>query len=781
MKSKLVFNSVPNTWEEFLPLGNGRLGAMVKAGVSNEIYQLNEEGIWSGGPQNRMNPDTLKNIEKIRNLVKSGNVLEAQALGFQALSGTSFNERVYHPAGDFKIDFFDKENSGIECGFPLEHKTCENAKATYKSVLDLDDAFTEITYQNGKNVSFSRKSWISAADDALFIHVKAGEKGAINFAGYLDRGHWCDNIFAKDDCIFLEDAHGIPFCVGVGAVCKGGSVKTNGVFITGSDCDEVLIFIDIRAWKWDGKKVLSKKQYDKLILKNYWTGEVQNHLNQIKQKFKNNDFSACVNEIFENHLKEYHTYWKKSSIQIGDAKEIECLSNDIIKNATSDNVSLVNLYANFSKYLLISGSRFPGNLPTTLQGLWNCYMDPPWGCKYTVNINTQMNYWPVNISNLSECEVSLFNLLERAYENGCEVAKKMYGCKGYVVHHNLDYWGDSAPQDNWLPGTYWVLGAAWIATHIWEHFEYTQDSDLLAKYYYLIHEACRFFVDFLQPCDILAGDGKPYLVINPSVSPENSYVTKTGQVGAFCEGCQMDNMILRHLFESCLKAKTVLGNLCKNKKGKSYKDDDYADFEYVLNHLKMPELNSDGSLMEWNREVEEVEPGHRHVSHLYGLFPGHDISVEKTPEFAEAAKKTLEKRLSNGGGHTGWSQAWIINFRAQLQQGDDALDSIVKLFRHSTLPNLLDNHPPFQIDGNFGALAGIERLLVQSEFSADEKVVVKLLPALPSEKAWQNGKVCGLCVKGGYSINFSWENGKVVEYELINNGNGIDKDKIIIS
>ena len=349
MKSKLVFNSVPNTWEEFLPLGNGRLGAMVKAGVSNEIYQLNEEGIWSGGPQNRMNPDTLRNIEKIRNLVKSGNVLEAQALGFQSLSGTSFNERVYQTAGEFKIDFFDKENAGIECGFPLEHKTCENAKATYKSVLDLDDAFTEITYQNDKNVSFSRKSWISATDDALFIHVKASEKGAINFAGYLDRGHWCDNIFAKDDCIFLEDAHGIPFCVGVGAVCKGGSVKTNGVFITGSDCDEVLIFIDIRAWKWDGKKVLSKKQYDKLILKNYWTGEVQNHLKQIKQKFENNDFSACVNEIFENHLKEYHTYWKKSSIQIGDAKEIECLSNDIIKNATSDNVSLVNLYANFSQ------------------------------------------------------------------------------------------------------------------------------------------------------------------------------------------------------------------------------------------------------------------------------------------------------------------------------------------------------------------------------------------------------------------------------------------------
>ena len=296
----------------------------------------------------------------------------------------------------------------------------------------------------------------------------------------------------------------------------------------------------------------------------------------------------------------------------------------------------------------------------------------------------------------------------------------------------------------------------------------------------MIHEACKFFVDFLQPCDILSDDGNPYLVINPSLSPENSYVTKTGQVGAFCEGCQMDNMILRHLFESCLKAKNVLNKSCKKKKGKQYKEEDFKAFEYVLNHLKKPALNSDGSLMEWNREVEEVEPGHRHISHLYGLFPGHDITVENTLEFAEAAKKTLEKRLSGGGGHTGWSQAWIINFRAQLEQGDKALDSIVKLFNHSTLPNLLDNHPPFQIDGNFGALAGIERMLIQSDFSKDGTVYVKLLPALPSEKAWQKGFVKGLRIKGGYLIDFSWENGKVLEYTLHQTEKSIEKSKIKI-
>ena len=203
---------------------------------------------------------------------------------------------------------------------------------------------------------------------------------------------------------------------------------------------------------------------------------------------------------------------------------------------------------------MISGSRKPGILPLTLQGLWNCYMDPPWGSKYTININTQMNYWPVNMTNLFECELPLFNLLERSYENGKKVAKKMYNCKGYILHHNTDFWGDAAPQDSWLPGTYWVLGAAWLSTHIWEHFEYTIDVNFLKRYYYLMHEACKFFVDFLTPCDLIADDGNPYLVINPSVSPENSYVTKTGEVGAFCEGCEMDNMILEHLFSSVLKS-----------------------------------------------------------------------------------------------------------------------------------------------------------------------------------------------------------------------------------
>ena len=479
---------------------------------------------------------------------------------------------------------------------------------------------------------------------------------------------------------------------------------------------------------------------------------------------------------------EWKNYWDRCEVEIGasentvaECSRSECIeaTPDLLKSASPSNTALVNQYINFSRYLLISGSRTPGTLPLTLQGLWNGQIEPPWQSKYTININAQMNYWPVNMTSLSECELALFELLERAYPNGREVAQKMYGCRGYVLHHNTDIWGDAAPQDAWLPATYWVFGAAWLATHIIEHFEYTQDKAFLARYYYLMHEAALFFVDYL----VEDGD---YLIINPSLSPENSYVTKTGEVGAFTAGCEMDNMILEHLLRGIKKAREVLGPLCKDKKGHAYSDEDFASFDYVLLHLKKPSLNSDGSLMEWNREVEEVEPGHRHISHLYGLYPGHTITVEKTPELAEACKKTLKKRLENGGGHTGWSQSWIINFRAQLEQGNEALEALTKLLQDSTLPNLLDNHPPFQIDGNFGSLAAVIRMLVQSEFDAHGNVRVKLLPALSDNPAWQSGHVRGIALKGGYTIDFEWKDGKVIKKELQPEKFAIPKERIIM-
>lgn len=790
MNNRLFFNKPPARWEEYLPLGNGRLGCMVKANPCNELLQLNEEGIWSGGPQDRINPDTKKYLPQIRRLVNEGRVLEAQALGFEAMSGTSFNERAYQTAGDFHIDFFSDKNKGLACGWPLQHKADDSVLENYKNELLLDQACTLVTYTDDEGVDFTRRTWISAVDDMIFMHVTANRPGKINYCGYLDRGMWSDSQYTRDGFIFLEDSHGIPFCVGAGAVALGGESGVRGVCLYGAGCDEVLFFIDIQALRWNkkwNKKPVSAAKYEKLKLKNVWSGLCKKNLIQIRERINKVGLATAAEDFFAWHLVEWKNYWDRMEVEIGSpgalrqaqgpqtvAQGLQMPTPDLLKSAAPSNTALVNQYINFSRYLLISGSRVPGTMPLTLQGLWNGSMEPPWQSKYTININAQMNYWPVNMTSLSECELPFFDLLERAYPRGREAAQKMYGCRGYVLHHNTDYWGDAAPQDAWLPATYWVLGAAWMATHIIEHYEYTMDKAFLARYYYLMHEAALFFVDYLVPDQSgsdLAPDGKPYLVINPSLSPENSYVTKTGEVGAFTPGCQMDNMILEHLLKGCLKARAF---------GKSYPQSDFTSFEYILAHLKKPSLNSDGSLMEWNREVEEVEPGHRHISHLYGLYPGHTITVEKTPELAQACKKTLKKRLENGGGHTGWSQSWIINFRAQLEQGNEALEALTKLLTHSTLPNLLDNHPPFQIDGNFGSLAAVIRMLVQSDFDDEGKVHVKLLPALPDEPAWQNGSVRGIAIKGGWTIDFSWKDGKVVKYDLHPGNNSIQKDQILL-
>ena len=551
MNSKLLFNVPPKNWEEYLPLGNGRLGCMVKAHPCNEIIQLNEEGIWSGGPQDRSNPDTKKYLEEIRKLVNEGRVLEAQSLGFEAMSGTSFNQRAYQTAGDFHIDFFFQKNRGLACGWPLQHKADENVVATYKSELFLDQACCVVTYSDDEGIEFTRRTWISAVDDMIFMYVTASKPGKINYSGYLDRGIWSDKIYADNNCIYIEDSHGIPFCAGVGAVARGGEYGIRGACLYGNSCDEVLFFIDIQSLRWNKKwndKPLSKKNYDMLIKKNVWSPACKANLEEIKKRILEVGLSDCAEDFFAWHLVEWKNYWDRCEVEIG-ASDLRWLSSpegvskpqataelkkggfdtlrysttvEFLSAASSSNTALVNQYINFSRYLLISGSRTPGILPLTLQGLWNGQIEPPWQSKYTININAQMNYWPVNMTSLSECELPFFDLLERSYERGRQAARQMYGCRGYVLHHNTDIWGDAAPQDAWIPATYWVLGAAWMATHIIEHYEYTMDKAFLERYYYLMHEAALFFVDYL----VLDGD---YLIINPSLSPENSYVTKTGK------------------------------------------------------------------------------------------------------------------------------------------------------------------------------------------------------------------------------------------------------------
>jgi alpha-L-fucosidase 2 len=759
--NKLVFHNFPNSWEEYLPLGNGRLGVMLKANPCNESLQLNEENIWSGGPQNRINPDTKKYLPEIKNLVKDGRIQDAQELAFETISGTSFNERVFQTAGNFNVDFYSSQDYGIKGPLPF-HNTDESIKNSYESILDIKNDVAVVKYTNADGVEFTRKTWISFSMDMIFMYVTASKKASINFRGSFDRGIWTDKIYTKNEFIFLEDGHGVPFCSGAGVIAEDGESLTKGVCLTGKDCSKVLFLIDIQSFKTD--KNISPTEYNELIKNNIWSESCYEKMNSFVKNFHNSrkDLSEFVDDLLEVHSKEYKSIYERSSLSFESRIETQIETPLLLQKASLENIDLVSLYYNFSKYLLISSSEKPGRLPSTLQGIWNNYMDPPWGSKYTININLEMNYWASNMCGLSDGELTVFNLLSKAYENGKIVAEKMYGCRGYVIHHNLDIWGDCAPQDCWLPGTYWVLGAAWLSTHIWEQYTYTLDKEMLSKYYFLMHEACRFFVDFLDESESVLCDGKPCLVINPSVSPENTYISKIGQVGAICEGSEMDNMILEHLFSSCISASTILISI-KDKYGNSYNKNEIKEFEQILSRIKPPSLNKDGSLMEWNEEVTEVEPGHRHVSHLYGLFPGHTITPEKTPDLVVAVNKTLEKRLKNGGGHTGWSQSWIINFRASLYQGNLAADGIEKLFSHSTLPNLLDNHPPFQIDGNFGTLAGISRMIVQSDFIHESsdfvEINLRLLPSLPDYSSWQNGNVHGFRIKGNLKIDFSWKNG----------------------
>ncbi len=776
--SRLWYKQPAAEWEEALPIGNGRLGAMVYGGVDRELIQVNEESMWFGGAVNRHNPDMKENLPLIREYLEKGEIRKAEQLMDIAMSGCPESMHSYQTLGEIQITFDGLGSASDRKNWSVKKVEEPERTEHYVRSLDLDNAVAATSFQWG-DAGYQREYFASHPADCILMRFVAEEAGTVNFTARLRRGKWFDGVKKTGENGILLYGNlgrgGYEFAMELRAKAVGGRVRTVGECLKVEDAKEVILYFtaDTTYHYTGAEKDTWVRNYlqEEHSLRDGLTEELsetekqeyryQAALQAFLEKKLSERFARVMDvsyeQLREEHIRDYRSLYDRFEFQLEGMEQYDKLPTDerlCDAKAGKADTGLSKLLFDFGRYLTIAASR-EGGLPTTLQGLWNKDFFPSWDSKYTININTEMNYWHVESCNLSDCHLPLFELLEKVQKNGRYTARQMYGCRGFVAHHNTDIHGDTAPQDIWYPGSYWTMGGAWLCTHLWMHYLYTQDKEFLKKAFPVMAEAALFFVDFL-----IEKDG--YLVTSPSVSPENTYILPNGEKGACCIGATMDNQILRDLFGDCIGAWKALGE--EVPEGCRIEDVDsipelMQEIADCRNRLMPDRISESGRIMEWMEDYEEAEPGHRHISHLYGLYPAGQITVDGTPELAAAARKTLEHRLLSGGGHTGWSRAWIMNHYASLWDGEKAYENIKKMLEVSTYPNLFDRHPPFQIDGNFGACAAMSRMLVQS---SEERVI--LLPALPT--AWAAGSVRGLRVVGNAEVSLSWKDGKLVRADF---------------